>query len=198
MTRLTRLLTLAAGSALTATMLFFWVTPSDTRANWLTWFGIGIVGFSAIILALSAHRVLGTWRGLSVVLGLHLAAQGWLQWQWDLWSSSLVFVRNLNVVAGLIIIETFVALTISIALLLIFRDASVMAMAIAWVSYPLILVGMMQRYTSFAALSYIPEREGIALALPLCFLPLLFSAGLLAFGAHLLILIGKEIFARTV
>ena len=61
----------------------------------------------------------------------------------------MVLVRNLNVIAGLVLVATFFAMLVSIMLLLAFRDASVIALGMAWLGCPALLMVSALRYRAF-------------------------------------------------
>lgn len=175
------------------TLLYFWIVPPTMRNDLIVWAGLFVVAVCALVLAIGAYRRLRTWRGLGVLLATHIAAQAWLQWQWNLWDSSIVLVRNLNVIAGLMAWATLVAITVSLVLLLIFRDASVIALAVGWLGWPLWLIATALRYRTLEGLDSAPFREQIVLIVPTCLLCLLPIAGMIAFSMHGIRLAVKEV-----
>ncbi len=158
-------------------LLYFWITPPTQRGTLVVWLGLGITAFCAIVFTLTAYEVFSTWRGLGALVVTHVASQVWLQWQWDLWDSPLVLVRNLNVLAGLVLAATFFAMLTSITLLLIVRDVSVIALGLVWLGCPMLLMISMLRYRTFEALDAVPLREQIVLIVPMVLLFFLAGAG---------------------
>jgi len=174
-------------------LLYFWITPPNQRDILVVWIGLGITAVCAITLTLVAYDVFSAWRGLCALVIAHVASQVWLQWQWDLWNSPVVLIRNLNVIAGLVLAATFFAMLVSITLLLIVRDASVIALGMAWLGCPALLMVSALRYRTFETLDVMPLREQITLIVPMCLLFLFAGAGGIAFLVHLLALGIKEI-----
>jgi len=186
-----RILFFSALAILTLILLYFWITPPSQRDALAVWLGLGITALCATTFTIAAHDTFGTWRGFGGVVIAHVASQVWLQWQWDLWDSSVVLVRNLNVIAGLVLVATFFAMLVSIMLLLAFRDASVIALGMAWLSCPALLMVSALRYRAFD--TPIPFREQIVLIVPMSLLFLFAGVGGIAFLVHLLVLAIKEI-----
>ena len=185
-----RILFFSALAILTLILLYFWITPPNQRDALAVWLVLGITALCAITFTIAAHGTFGTWRGLGGLVMAHAASQVWLQWQWDLWDSSVVLVRNLNVIAGLVLVATFFAMLVSIMLLLAFRDASVIALGMAWLGCPALLMVSALRYRAFD--TPIPFREQIVLIVPMSLLFLFAGAGGIAFLVHLLVLAIKE------
>jgi hypothetical protein len=174
-------------------LLYFWITPPSQRDSFVVWTGLGITTLCAITFTFAAYDMFSTWRGFGGLVMAHAASQVWLQWQWDLWDSSVVLVRNLNVIAGLVLVATFFAMLVSITLLLILRDASVIALGMAWLGCPALLMVSVLRYRTFENLDAVPFREQIVLIVPMCLLFFFAGAGGIAFLVHLLALAIKEI-----
>ena len=174
-------------------LLYFWTTPPNQRDDFVLWIGLGMTALCAITFTLAAHAIFSTWRGLGALVIAHLVSQAWLQWQWELWNSPVVSIRNLNVIAGLMLVATFFAMLVSITLLLIVRDASVIALGMAWLGCPALLMVSALRYRTFETLDVMPLREQITLIVPMCLLFLFAGAGGIAFLMHLLVLGIKEI-----
>jgi hypothetical protein len=170
------------------TLFYFWITPPSQRGALVVGLGLGITVLCAMVVTLTAYEVFSTWRGLGALVVTHVLSQVWLQWQWDLWDSPLVLVRNLNVLAA-----TFFAMVTSITLLLIRRDVSVIALGLAWLGCPTLLMISMLRYRTFEALGAVPLREQIVLIVPLVLLFFLVGTGGIAFLIHSLVLAIKEI-----
>jgi|GEM_PF-2231901 len=175
------------------TLFYFWITPPNQRGALVVWLGLGMTALCAMVFTLAAYEMFSTWRGLGALVVTHVLSQVWLQWQWDLWDSPLVLVRNLNVIAGLILAATFFAMVTSITLLLIRRDVSVIALGLAWLGCPTLLMISMLRYRTFEALGAVPLREQIVLIVPLVLLFFLVGTGGIAFLIHSLVLAIKEI-----
>ncbi len=191
--RMRRILLYSALSIFALILLYFWITPPNQRDALVVWIGLGISALCAIMFTLAAYDVFSTWRGLCALVVAHIASQAWLQWQWDLWNSPVVLIRNLNVISGLALAATFFAMLISITLLLIVRDASVIALGMAWLGCPAVLMVSVLRYRAFENLDVMPLREQIVLIVPMCLLFLFAGAGGMAFLIHLLVLAIKEI-----
>lgn len=193
-----RAISLIIVSIFVVVLLYFWVTPPAQRDASITWAGLFVTTVGTLSLSIVAHRILITWHGFGMVLLLHVAAQAWLQWQWNLWESPMPLIRNLNVIVGLVVFATLIALVVSLILLLIFRDASVIALAVAWLGCPILLLGTALRYQTYARLNDVPFREEMVLITPICLLPLLVIFGGIGFFAHYILLIGKEITGREI
>lgn len=191
-----RILYWAVVASLVLTLLFFWLIPYSQRNDLITWIGILFTGFCTIFLSILSYRRLRTWRGLGVLLGLHIATQVWLQLQWNLWDSPIMLIHNLNVIAGLIAWITLVAITVSLLLLLIFQDASVIALAIAWLGWPILLLITMSHYRTMNGLDLASFREQMVLIVPICLLSFLLIAGSVAFWIHFIRLVIKEFAGR--
>ena len=175
------------------TLLYFWVVPPTMRNDLIVYAGLGVVAICTLVLSLAYRSALRTWRGLGVLCATHIVVQAWLQWQWNLWDSAIVLVRNLNVIAGMLAWPSLVAITVSLVLLLIFRDASVIVLAIGWIGWPLWLIATALRYRTMDGLNSAPFREQIVLIVPTCLLCLLPIAGMIAFLAHWIRLAVKEV-----
>ena len=163
------------------------------KSDWMTWAGLLATGMGTLVLSIIWRRKIGTWRALGILLIAHIGAQAWLQWQWDLWESPVVLIRNLNVVAGLIVFATFLALFTSWSWLLVYRDASPTALALAWIGWPLLLIITALRYHTLDGMDSAGIREQIVLIVPVCLLSFLAVAGGLGFFAHYIWLLVKEI-----
>jgi hypothetical protein len=163
------------------------------RNDLVVYAGLGVVAICTLVLSLAYRSALRTWRGLGVLCAIHIAVQAWLQWQWSLWDSSIMVLRNLNVIAGMLAWASLVAITVSLVLLLIFRDASVIALTVAWLGWPLWLIAIALRYRTMDVLNNAPFREQIVLIVPTCLLCLLPIAGIIAFSAHWIWLAAKEV-----
>lgn len=142
-----------------------------------------------IWIGLHAAR-LTNWRILALLIATQLLAQGWLQWQWNLWEME---IRNLNALVALGAVNSFAAILMVSTLLLIRRDASVIALAVVWVGCPLGLLLTMLRYNSAAQLETLPIRESSFLLTGMCLLGFLAVGGMIAFGSHFLRLVYLEL-----
>lgn len=179
-------------------LLFLWIVPVSQRSDLMTWVCLLVTGVCVVALSIAQRKRIGTWRGLSVLLVVHIVAQAWLQWQWDLWNSPVVLIRNLNVVAGLIVFATFIAMFASWVWLLVYRDASLPALAFVWIGWQLLLIITALRYHTLDNMDSAGMREQIVLIVPTCLLSFLAIAGVLAFLAHYVWLLVKEITGREI
>lgn len=163
----------------------------------LTWNDLGAATLSAaatlIWIGLNAQRFT-TWRALGLLLLAHLLTQVWLQWQWDLWGTRW---ENVNAVGALLALDTFAAILVVSALLLIRRDASVWALAVVWLGCPLGLLLSMSRYPNMAQIETLPLRDSTVMLAVVCLLGFLALGGILAFCAHFLRLIYLELAGKT-
>ncbi len=181
-----------------AVVLYFWLTPVSQRNVYLEWGGLLLFAICVIVLSLRFSMLLRRWRGFGALLGAHIAAQLWLQWQWRLWDSPIVLIRNLNTIATLAMFGTLLAMLISLVLLLIYRDASAIALAAAWIGFPILIIVTGWRYTTFEQFSNVGFRENIILMTPTCLLCFMGMAGLFAFFAHYGLLVIEEISGRGI
>ncbi|RIK29409.1 MAG: hypothetical protein DCC52_07395 [Chloroflexi bacterium] len=131
---------------------------------------------------------------LGLALLAHLFAQVWLQEQWQLWDTAL---QNANALAALAAWDSFWAILAVSTLLLIRRDASVIALAVVWLACPLGLLASMARYGNIAQMDSLPLRDASALMTAMCFLSFLAIAGSVAFGAHFARLIYLELAGKS-
>lgn len=183
-------------SLLVAVMLYFWLTPVAERNDVLAWGGLILFVIGTVGLSIRFSRVLRRWRGFAVLAASHIAAQAWLQWQWGLWDSPIVLIRNLNVLATLVVFGTLIAMLISLALILIYQDASAIALAVVWLGCPLFFILTMSRYGTFERFSSAEFRQNIVWLTPVCLLWFLAVAGAIAFVGHFAVLLIKEITGR--
>ncbi len=180
----------------------------------LTWFGTGLyfvlfttseltwldllVAFLSILAVwiwIAIYpRIFGTWRALGLILLAHVLLQGWLQWQWSLWETSY---RVVNAISALLALDTFATLLAVSALLLIRRDASVIALAIVWLGCPLGLLASMAGYSTSAQLETLPLRDSSILLTAMCLLGFLAIGGGIAFMVHFFRLLYLELAARA-
>lgn len=142
-----------------------------------------------IWIGLNATR-LTNWRTLAFLIGIFLLAQGWLQWQWNLWETEF---GNLNALAALWAVDSFAAILVVSTLLLIRRDASVIALAVVWIGCPLGLLMTMARYKTAAQIEALPIRESSLLLTGICLLSFLAVGGMIAFSLRLLRLLYLEL-----
>ncbi len=181
---------------LAAILFYFWLTPVTERNDFLTWGSLFLFVICVSAISIRFSMFLRRWRGLSALLALHIAAQAWLQVEWGLWDSPIVLIRNLNVLATLVVFGTLVAILISLTLLLIYQDASAIALASVWLGCPLFFILAMSRYGTLEHFSDTGFRENIIWLTPLCLLWFLAVAGVIAFFGHFVLLLIKEISGR--
>lgn len=176
------------------TILYFVALRAASELTWTDVF-VALVSALAVCvwIAMRASKF-STWRAFGLVLLAHSLTQAWLQWQWQLWDTSL---QNVNALVALLAWDSFCALLCVSALLLIRRDASVIALAVVWLGCPLGLLVSMARYDNIAQFDALPFRESSVLLSAICFLGFLAVGGILAFGAHFLRLIYLELAGRT-
>ncbi len=188
-----RLILFFPSAIVALTALGIWLVPLFSTNSALFLLAALLSSGAIIALVLAAYRAFRTFRGLAILAGAHIAAQVWLQWQWDLLESSAPLFRNLNLIAILAIWLTLIAMLTSLILLLVFRDASVHALAVGWVGYPLFFIATAWRYSSFQQLDTVGLRDQIVTMAPLCLLPALLFFGGVGFFAHLLWQVVQEI-----
>lgn len=175
------------------TILYF-VLFSTPELIWLDLL-VALLSVFAVWIWIAIHpRILGTWRALAFFLLAHLLFQGWLQWQWGLWTTPY---RTVNTVGALLSLDTFAAILAVSALLLIRRDASVVALAIVWLGCPLGLLVSMTRYSTVARMETLPLRDSSILSTAMCLLVFLAIGGIIAFVGHLARLLYLELAARA-
>ena len=190
---MSRVVNLMSGLVLCAILLVLWIVPVSQRSELMTSAGLVGTGTCVVALSITLRHWLGTWRTLCMLLIVQIGAQAWLQWQWGLWNSPIVLIRNLNVVAGLIVFATFLALFASWSWLLVYRDASPTALALAWIGWQLLLIITALRYHTLDGMDSAGIREQIVLIVPVCLFSFLALAGGLGFLAHYIWLLVKEI-----
>lgn len=183
----------SAGLIFAGTLIYFVMRPTLE----VTWTDVMVAFLSALAacvwIGARAARV-SNWRTLGVLLIVHLLAQVWLQWQWQLWDTQF---HNVNALALLLVFDSLATILFVSALLLIRRDASIVALAVVWFGCPLGLLLSMSRYATAAQVEGMPLRDwSIALAV-ICLLGFLAVAGLLAFSAHFLRLLYLELAGKT-
>lgn len=178
-----------------AITFLFWALPAEMHDNGAVMLILGVDVLGVVYLALDARVWLKTWRGLGLLVVAHIAAQAWLQWQWSAWDAPTTLTHHLNVVAALIALATFVAMFVSIVLLLIYRDASVKALSVAVVSFPPMWIGLARYYGTAERFYQAELREQLSVLVPLCLIPFLIFGGALAFLVHLARLIVIELWA---
>ena len=173
---------LCAGAICLGTFLYFALRPT-MAFSWTDLILVFLSALSACIwIAFHATRF-ANWRILACLIGLQLLAQGWLQWQWNIWESE---IRSLNALVALGAVDSFTAILMVGTLLLIRRDASVIALAVVWIGCPLGLLLTMARYETAAQIETLPIRESSLLLAAICLLSFLALGGILAFSLHLL------------
>ena len=177
-------------------LLYFWLTPVNERNDFLTWGSLFLFVICVSVLSMRFSMFLRRWRGLGALLALHIAAQAWLQVERGLWASPIVLIRNLNVLATLGVFGTLIAILISLTLLLVYQDASAIALASVWRGCPLFFILAMAHYGTLEQFSASGFRENILWLTPLCLLWFLAVAGAIAFLGHFVLLLIKEISGR--
>lgn len=163
----------------------------------LTWLDslVALLSVLAIWIGIAIHpRIFATWRALGLILLAHVLLQGWLQSQWSLWATPY---RAVNGVSALLALDTFAALLAVSALLLIRRDASVIALAVVWLGCPLGLLASMARFTIAAQMENLPLRDSSILLTAMCLFGFLFIGGSIAFVVHFLRLLYLELSASA-
>lgn len=174
-------------------LLILWLLPATQRTATLTWGGILLVTSCILYLAVAFRRLLGTWRGLGAVAAMLFLALVWLRWQWPLRWSGMPLLQNLNFLISLLAWGLFIGLYASSLFLLIYRDASVVFIAMAWMIYLLLMLAITAQYERLGDLQAALLAEQL-----LWGAPLLWSVGMaclapLAFLGHLVILLVKEV-----
>ncbi|MCL4395617.1 MAG: hypothetical protein M1482_12595 [Chloroflexi bacterium] len=182
--------------SLAVVLLYFWLAPDDVRDGCATWGLLLLFVISLLGLSLRFSSLLRRWRGLGLLAVPHIAAQGWLQWQWNLWDSPSPLLRNLNAVVTLVVFGTLLGMLVSLLLILIYQDASAIALGAAWLGFPICLIVTMARYQTYERLSSLPLRDSMVLVTPVCLLSFLAVTGGMAFVGHLAVLLFKEISGR--
>lgn len=177
-------------------LVVFWLLPTAQRTATLTWIGLLLITGGGVYLSLVYRHLLSTWRGFGALIACSFLSLVWLRWQWPLWQSSTPFLRNANVVVGLLAWALLIAVFISSALLLIRKDASVTFMGLAWILIPLILLAVGTRYDYLGQFSAAPLGEQVFWGVPLLWALGMLCLGPLAFVGHFLILIIKELKAH--
>jgi hypothetical protein len=181
-----------AVSILFVMLLFFlWLSPATQRSATTLWIGCALTTGCALYLSLAYHRLLSTWRGFgALTVGLFLSL-AWLRWQWPLWSSPL---QNVNLVVSLLAWALLIAVSISSVLLLIWKDASVAFMGLAWLLIPLVLLAVGVQYGRMEHfMTQAPPGDRIFWAVPLMWALAMLCLGPLAFLAHYVVLLVKEL-----
>lgn len=178
---------------LAALLFFFWLLPATQRSTAAMWIGCALTTGCALYLSLAYRRLLSTWRGFgALTVGLFLSL-AWLRWQWSLWWSPLSPLQNVNVVVGLLAWALLIAVSISSVLLLIQKDASVAFMGMAWVLVPLVLLAVGLQYQRLEHFTQAPLGDQAFWGVPLIWALAMLCLGPLAFLAHYVILLVKEL-----
>lgn len=175
------------------TLLYFALRPVS-EMTWTDFFVALVSALAVCVFIAMRASQFATWRALGLALLAHLLAQAWLQGQWQLWNTPL---QNANALAALAAWDSFWAILAVSTLLLIRRDASVIALAVVWLACPLGLLMSMARYGSIAQMDSLPLRDSSVLLTTMCFLGFLAVAGSVAFGAHFARLIYLEVAGKT-
>ena len=197
MRRLWQIVGCAGGIGLVLTILFFWLMPPEMRGDAVTWLGIGVSALCAGGVVLAARRYLATWPGFVALVVAAVGAHLWLWWMWYLWESPLYLVRNVNTVVGLLAIDLLIAILIDTVLILIFRGGAPILIAVVWLLYPLVLIGVARMSPdpdTFLASENL--RAQVLWFAPMMALPSICCLSLPAFLVHLAIAVAKEIRGR--
>ena len=182
----------AVGLVLIGLIVVFGVLP-DTIHPLMVWaIVLGATG-GALYLAFAYRRALSTWRGFAAVSAGCFATLAWLQWRPVVWRSPAAVVDAINMSAGLLTWALLLAVFVSSALLLIYRDTSVAFTAIATVLVMLILLVTSAQYARLEAFSNAPLAQQSFLGVPLVWGVLMLCLGPLAFVAHTLRLLIREL-----
>jgi len=131
-----------------------------------------------------------SWRALALLLFTYGVARAWLQWQWDLWTSAN---QNVNAFVLLLAVDTFAAILMTTAVLLVRRDVSVWALGVVWVGVPLIVLWNLARPENFAHVDPFAWREASWLPALMCLFAFLVGGGIVAFCAHFIQLLYLEL-----
>jgi hypothetical protein len=184
-----------AVSILFVMLLFFlWLSPATQGSATALWIGCALITGCALYLSLAYRRLLSTWRGFgALTVGLFLSL-AWLRWQWPLWSSPLSHLQNVNLVVSLLAWALLIAVFISSVLLLIWEDASVAFMGLAWGLVFLVLLAVSLQYGCMGHfMTQSPPADRIFWAVPLMWALSMLCLGPLAFLAHYVVLLVKEL-----
>lgn len=149
-----------------------------------------------LYLAFSYRRALATWPGFIAVGAGCLAALAWLRSQPAMWRSPAAVADAINMSTGLLAWVLLLAVFVSSALLLIRRDTSVAFTAAAFVLVMFILLVTATQYPRVEAFSAAPVAQQSLLGVPLAWGTLMLCLGPLAFVAHTLRLLIRELTAR--
>lgn len=174
-------------------LIAFWFLPAAQRGAVVTWTGVLITTGCALYLSLAYRRLLGTWRGFASLAISSMAALAWLRWQWPLWWSHIALLQNANLVASLLAWVLLIALFASSVTLLVYEDASVAFMGLAWVLIPLVLLAVGVQYGSMERFTDAPLGEQLFWGIPLLWALAMVCLGPLAFLGHYVILLIREL-----
>ncbi|MGB8647929.1 MAG: ABC transporter permease [Anaerolineae bacterium] len=185
---------LMRGSALIwmATALYFLLVQASQRQGLAPLFVLAVSGLSTGLLMMMLRPFFAAGRGLAIVASIHILTQLWLQWQWNLWDSPNYLLHNLNALVGLVAMDSLLAVLISVTLLLIRRDISVWALAIAYLGCPLSLLWSMSRYSNLQQINTLFLRDSAVLTTLMCLIIWLAVGGAIAFCLHFLRLVYIE------
>ena len=177
-------------------LILFGLLPAVQPSFDVTLIGILIITVCAMYLSMADQRFFSTWRGFGAAALGCLGMLLWLNWQWDLWRSPFWLPQSLNAVASLLAWMLLVAVFMSSVLLLIKRDASVVFIGAAWALVPVILLIVGAHYGQFERFSSAPLAEQTLLGVPLLWAMAMLCLAPIAFLAHGVRLLVKEINAR--
>jgi len=188
---------LIGGIGLGLTVLFFWLTPPETRGDALTWLGIGVSVLCAVGVVLATRQRVATWSGFATLVVGSVGAHLWLWWMWPLWESPNHLIRNVNAVVGLLAIDLLVVILVDAVLILIFRGGAPVFLAAFWLLYPLVLIRVALVSPDIEAF-LAPEnlRAQVLWFTPMTVLPSICCFSLPALLVHLAIVVAKEIRGR--
>ena len=176
--------------------LLFWWLPLDQMPVWVMWSGIILTSVCALYLSLACRRKLATWRGFGVLVVALLLTLTWLNWQWALWQSQSLLLRNFNAAISLLAWAVGIGVGISSVLLLIYQDASVIFLAVSWFMCPILLLGVGTQYEQLAQLSATPLGQQLPWGVPFMWMVGVWCLAPPVFFVHLGIVVYREFKAR--
>jgi hypothetical protein len=178
---------------LVTSLIAFSLLPAVQNSPVVAWACILLITGCALYLALVYHRPLSTWHGFGILAVLTFLALTWLRWQRPLWPPLAPHIQTVNLIVGLLTWVLLIALFASTILLLVHKDASILFMALAWVLLPTILIAVGNQYPHLNAFNQAPLGEQAFWGIPLLWTLTVLCLGPLAFLAHLLALLAKEL-----
>jgi len=172
-------------------VLTFSTVPAFRAHPLLFWGGLLAITAFAICLSLLFHRSLATWPGLLAAAGLTLLALVYLSQRQVVDPSPIRQACRVGV--GLLAWSFWIATAVAGIVLLVRKDASVPFLAIAWICFPLLLIGLGWRYGQLNRFQETPVEEQLVWMTPLLWIIGAFCLGPIAFLAHLFILLKQEL-----